>query len=959
MKRILSVVLAAAVFFLIAALVNPALAAPVGTFTSVTGKTDITPSGGTAKQAGKGDPVNIGDIIRVKSKSRAEVAFRDGNVLRLAENTRLKITQYMFGKNIDSSQQLDLYRGKVRTVVNTAIKGAGRFEVHTPTAVAGVRGTDHFTWHIGGVSGGAFKKGYGYVYNRRAPDRRLNIGPGQAFFVGGPGLPPELRDASDLEMQQHERDTDPTGGPGSANLSPGQWTLLSWVWNWFNSPRDGQLNLYIPFTEHFNTRRENGHQPPQGPVVTLTPSLPVPVTGDDFISIGFSAPGADTFSYRIDGGAWTDTPGPDVDLASLAEGVHSFELMATNAAGDSGTASYQWFIGQNRYNVDGSVTGGVSGWVDPEFAQGIRLASGMNTGAWSIPSYSITPVEAIPETFSFVTGGSYDGDYQGLWMSKITGSSSGVEMAGTSELFTISETKMGSGTGTVQGIFTAAPLNGNFAGEAPNGWDWAMVDTGLNYVETDLTFCSSIDVDTKYFQVNGDPPYVEYEGFFGLMLGGTGSLWASQSINFRGLGYAYERGSGPERIWLGELSSMNPAQESYTTYDGGAFYGIIAGTAGYSGAELDRIEGTAALLYVDNNEADRKAGILLGSLSGEGYPYLFIYPGADYGGMVDFRGTLSRVELGDSPVQPQDLWASLDWSYFNYGSGFGSFTMDGDPGSGKIMLDPFVDLGDAPPPTQFVSMPGADWGIFSSEIYGRFGTLGPYNGWTLDIAGGDPSDNDAYLELAITGDLWADNRLSGAALGYWADIQSALGPATGVMSGKVLGTYETVDNSFQAVLTGAWLETNKLLSMIDTAGPTANVAALQALKIPCFEVGRATLSSDLLAPSWVTISNVIFLSSSAGGRPAIWASGSVNGVNALGASLFSVPVAGNGLSATFQINRWNDLDGTGTWMGTVTDGSGSISGGGANVQNLQFKGVAAGTFNGIVNFSGTAAGLAK
>jgi hypothetical protein len=112
-------------------------ASPVGTFTYLEGKVDITSPGKMAIPAGLETEVNIGDIIRAKSRSKAEITFTDGNILRIAQNTRVEITEYMMGEE-ESSEILNLYRGKIQSIVQeklvrkiAAFAGAHRFEVHT------------------------------------------------------------------------------------------------------------------------------------------------------------------------------------------------------------------------------------------------------------------------------------------------------------------------------------------------------------------------------------------------------------------------------------------------------------------------------------------------------------------------------------------------------------------------------------------------------------------------------------------------------------------------------------------------------------------------------------------------------------------------------------------------------------------------------------------------------------
>lgn len=91
----------------------------------------------------KGDPVYRNDIVVTEEDSKAKIRFKDDSVIRLAQNSRMKIDKYN-----DDKRLMSLPRGKVRFVVSSLKrfdKRRGRpisFEVKTPTAVVGVRGTD-------------------------------------------------------------------------------------------------------------------------------------------------------------------------------------------------------------------------------------------------------------------------------------------------------------------------------------------------------------------------------------------------------------------------------------------------------------------------------------------------------------------------------------------------------------------------------------------------------------------------------------------------------------------------------------------------------------------------------------------------------------------------------------------------------------------------------------------------
>jgi len=137
----------------------------------------------------------------------------DGNVIRLAEITRLRITEYMVGAG-QQRAAMNLFRGKVQSVVKAigVVRGS-RYEVQTPTAVVGVRGTNFFAFHQAGVTGAIFKEGTGYGYSLNRPQEVVTINPGQAMVVVDPNRPPAVRSATPQELDAHTRDTVPSERP--------------------------------------------------------------------------------------------------------------------------------------------------------------------------------------------------------------------------------------------------------------------------------------------------------------------------------------------------------------------------------------------------------------------------------------------------------------------------------------------------------------------------------------------------------------------------------------------------------------------------------------------------------------------------------------------------------------------------------------------------------------------------
>lgn len=96
----------------------------------------------TGRTLKKGDVLRARHEVRVAEKSRVELRLADGSVMRLAENTSLKMSRLMYNKKTDSKNvKVDLGIGKLWAKVKTLTTADSAVEVKTSNAVAGVRGT--------------------------------------------------------------------------------------------------------------------------------------------------------------------------------------------------------------------------------------------------------------------------------------------------------------------------------------------------------------------------------------------------------------------------------------------------------------------------------------------------------------------------------------------------------------------------------------------------------------------------------------------------------------------------------------------------------------------------------------------------------------------------------------------------------------------------------------------------
>ncbi len=124
----------------------------VGVFAIVRGSVRVI-SKGVESAAKAGAKVFEKDVVVTDDQSVAKIIMLDKNVLHLSASSRLKIKGFEdSGDKGYSSSTLDLIYGKVRSQVVTQPKFLSKpvFKIRTPSAVAGVRGTDFIVTHVKG-----------------------------------------------------------------------------------------------------------------------------------------------------------------------------------------------------------------------------------------------------------------------------------------------------------------------------------------------------------------------------------------------------------------------------------------------------------------------------------------------------------------------------------------------------------------------------------------------------------------------------------------------------------------------------------------------------------------------------------------------------------------------------------------------------------------------------------------
>lgn len=132
-------------FFLLGFLMATDLFAANGTFIIVKNEVNIQKKDGTKEPAKVGSTISAGDTVISGADSRAKIAMQDRNIITVLPNSKLVIEEYK-STDKDKNVRLSLLEGKVRNDVKEKYDNdKNKFQIRTPTAVAGVRGTKFIT----------------------------------------------------------------------------------------------------------------------------------------------------------------------------------------------------------------------------------------------------------------------------------------------------------------------------------------------------------------------------------------------------------------------------------------------------------------------------------------------------------------------------------------------------------------------------------------------------------------------------------------------------------------------------------------------------------------------------------------------------------------------------------------------------------------------------------------------
>ncbi len=159
-----------------------------GVITLVEGDARVASGGGAARAAKVGDAVNEGDVLTTSKGGELHMVMQDTGFMALRSNSQMMVVSYKADGGDDDKGVFRLLTGGLRSITGWIGHFNPRaYQLHTPTATVGIRGTDHETRVIAEGSGegepGTYDRVFAGETTLDTQSGTTAVTPNQAGFV--------------------------------------------------------------------------------------------------------------------------------------------------------------------------------------------------------------------------------------------------------------------------------------------------------------------------------------------------------------------------------------------------------------------------------------------------------------------------------------------------------------------------------------------------------------------------------------------------------------------------------------------------------------------------------------------------------------------------------------------------------------------------------------------------------
>lgn len=318
----------------------------VGKIVFVKGKATVLrlePKG--SKDLNFNDDIFAMDTVETKNGS-LKILFEDQTVMSLSENSKVLITEQIFKPKQGVRKSIfDVLKGKVRTIVEKVAAEDSDVKLQTPTAVAGIRGTDVGIQVEGNRTQFLCFDGLVETYFKGAPEQKVMLEAGQLTTIqsAAPSTPENIP----ADVQKQFRPEAPalkevlnqSGGQGLNKKEflppppPAQENHQEAVQN--NKKQDQrsqQQNQQVNHQDQQSLRHDPAPQSPdappaQGPQGPPPPQAPLLPGGTQEVPVGLAPPGPTPGTAGTSGGgAGAPAPTPTAPTTTPVDVPMSFPV---------------------------------------------------------------------------------------------------------------------------------------------------------------------------------------------------------------------------------------------------------------------------------------------------------------------------------------------------------------------------------------------------------------------------------------------------------------------------------------------------------------------------------------------------------------------------------------------------------------------------------------------------------
>ncbi|HBG04323.1 MAG: hypothetical protein A2075_17730 [Geobacteraceae bacterium GWC2_58_44] len=879
-------------------LTGAALAEVVGRLSRVEGAVDIMPGGQLpAVAAREGGSVQKGDFVRTKSNARAEITFNDGSVIKIAQRSRIDVGEYSA-----SDRKLGLPRGKVQAIVVPAAAGSAprSFEIRTPNAIAGVRGTSFYVYHQNNITGVAVTQGIVHTANLAMPSKGVTLVAGTGTTVTRRNAPTPPRPISERELNSHRDDVTPASTQGAATENGG---AASGEPGNSSGSSSGDSSATTATTA--SSASEEGT--PASGTLTSTDGAGIPssttdsstfdTSGTDLLNPVYSASALDV---SLEEGA---RPLPHIAVASLVPTLSTLDPSSPSTT-ITVTDARETEIDPPKH--DSTPDPGPT----PDSTPDSTSDPTPDPTPEPDPTPDPDPTPAEPAFISRLPGELMSRDEiidpNSNLLTIISDSGFAATLSGTASLWT------GSAQATLSGVYPALPL------QQPNHYWFGRLfsNSTANHTTADggayFGYFGGMSLDgTGATETILNALYLDPDGKIGIMHGSLPGTITAGAL------------SGTGTLTLTEMTPISPIDPGslsanwWDSTNGSTIVELTGpaltqfGTDGVAGAGLETIPDGTSTSTATSGTAGPTAATSAAIDTATGLIDTATGLNTDFGGARN-----------ESEGFMMDANLNLTSSMSNRGDVLRLGYLRADPSFGIWTRESFGTYNDSA--SQFVLISNAQWGTLNTDS--SFST-------------------DHYIRIASVGDWQSGGSLSGIADGVWGELSTG---SIKLLTGTLTGSSNPDTSSFGAVTVGSFINPSRFL---------ADPSLAAELGFPTLKGPDSFTLSGTSAAGSVTIGDVSFYSRKANDPVSLWIAQNVSGsytgeLQQQRFSLMNGATSGSStILGTMQISSVSPATGSGTWLGTIS----ALGETGTSFRS-EFDGIAAGSFNGTT-FTGTAAGL--